>query len=275
MAEKDVCLSFPPTRTPLIVTGPVVEAIGQEKQSLPVRRLCRGTKNMTDSAENAEQLIIGMVIYPNFTLQDLVGPQGVLGLYGKTLLLWKNKDPVPTETGLLIHPTTTFDECPDNLDILFVPGGMDTNGAMRDDAVVDFLAKSGKTAKYVTSVCSGSLLLGMAGLLEGYRSATHWACYGALEATGAIPVHERVVIDRNRMSGGGVTAGIDFGLQLLAHLKGEKVAKTTQLIIEYDPQPPFNAGSPDQAGPEIVEAAMVALGDMDDQMKATLASRRH
>jgi cyclohexyl-isocyanide hydratase len=230
---------------------------------------------MSTDAKGTGQLTIGMVIYPNFTLLDLVGPQAVLGLYGQTLLLWKNLDPVPTETGLLIHPTTAFDDCPDNLDILFVPGGMDTNGAMRDDAVVDFLARSGRTARYITSVCSGSILLGMAGLLEGYKAATHWACYGALEATGAIPVHERVVVDRNRMSGGGVTAGIDFGLQLLAQLKGEKVAKTTQLIIEYDPQPPFKAGSPDQAGPEIVDAAMVALGDMDDQMKTTLGSRRH
>lgn len=218
-------------------------------------------------------LTMGMVLYPDFTLLDLVGPQGVLGLYAKTLLLWKTKDPVLTETGLAIYPTTTFEECPDDLDILFVPGGYGTNAAMQDEEVVSFLAHAGRSARYVTSVCSGSILLGMAGLLDGYRAATHWACYGSLAASGAIPVHERVVIDRNRVSGGGVTAGIDFGLTLLAELRGERVAKTTQLVIEYDPQPPFKAGNPNEAGPEIVEAAMGMLGDMDEQMIATLRAR--
>ena len=231
---------------------------------------------MTDQQPQSTDtpLTIGMVLYPDFTLLDLVGPQGVLGLHGKTLLLWKNMDPVPTETGLLMYPTTTFSECPDNLDVLFVPGGYGTNAAMQDEAVVDFLVRSGKTARYITSVCSGSLLLGMAGLLEGYKAATHWGCYGALAMSGAVPVHERVVIDRNRMSGGGVTAGIDFGLQLLAQLRDENTAKTTQLVIEYDPQPPFRAGNPDQAGPEITAAAQALLGDMDEQMAKTLQSRR-
>ena len=222
----------------------------------------------------AKPLTIGMVLYPDFTLLDLVGPQAVLGLHGKTLLLWKDMEPVPTETGLLMHPTTTFSECPDKLDVLFVPGGYGTNAAMQDMAVVDFLVRSGKTARYITSVCSGSLLLGMAGLLDGYRAATHWGCYGALAVSGAVPVHERVVIDRNRVSGGGVTAGIDFGLQLLAELRDENTAKTTQLVIEYDPQPPFRAGNPDQAGPEITAAAQALLGDMDEQMAKTLQARR-
>ncbi|UAJ10618.1 DJ-1/PfpI family protein [Polymorphobacter megasporae] len=218
-------------------------------------------------------LTMGMVLYPGFTLLDLVGPQGVLGLHAKTLLLSKTRDAVQTETGLAIHPTTTFDECPEYLDILFVPGGYGTNEAMKDEKIVSFLARAGRSAGYVTSVCSGSILLGMAGLLDGYKAATHWACYGSLAASGAIPVHERVVIDRNRVSGGGVTAGIDFGLTLLAELRGERVAKTTQLVIEYDPQPPFRAGNPRSAGPEIVEAAMGLLGDMDEQMKTTLRSR--
>ncbi len=227
-----------------------------------------------ETPANDKPLTIGMVLYPDFTLLDLVGPQAVLGLHGKTLLLWKNMEPVPTETGLLMYPNATFAECPDDLDVLFVPGGYGTNAAMQDEAIVDFLEHSGKTARYVTSVCSGSLLLGMAGLLEGYKAATHWGCYGALAVSGAVPVHDRVVIDRNRVSGGGVTAGIDFGLQLLAELRDEKTAKTTQLVIEYDPQPPFRAGNPDQAGPEITAAAQALLGDMDEQMAKTLQSRR-
>ncbi len=229
--------------------------------------------NAVPSATPDKKLKLGMVLYPDFTLLDLAGPQAALGLHGETLLLWKSMDPVKTETGLFFYPTTTFDECPDDLDVLFVPGGYGTNAAMQDKEIVAFLVRSGKTARYITSVCSGSLLLGMANLLDGYKAATHWGCYGALAASGAIPVHERVVIDRNRVSGGGVTAGIDFGLQLLAELRDEKTAKTTQLILEYDPKPPFKAGTPDQAGPEITQAAMVLLGDMDAQMISTLNSR--
>ena len=209
----------------------------------------------------------------NLTFLDLVGPQTVLSLYGKTLLLWKSMEPVVTEAGNTINPTTTFDECPDDLDVLFVPGGYGTNAAMQDEEIVEFLKRAGRSSRYITSVCSSSLLLGMAGLLDGYKAATHWACYGALEASGAIPVHERVVTDRNRISGGGVTAGIDFGLQLLAKLRDEKTAKTAQLIIEYNPLPPFQAGTPNQAGPDVTAAAMEILGDMDEQMIKTLRSR--
>lgn len=220
-----------------------------------------------------KELKIGMVLYPGLTFLDLVGPQTVLSLYGKTLLLWKTMEPVATEAGNTVNPTTTFDECPDDLDVLFVPGGYGTNAAMQDEQIVSFLTRVGPSARYITSVCSGSILLGMAGLLEGYKAATHWACYGALEASGAIPVRERVVIDRNRISGGGVTAGIDFGLQLLAELRDEKTAKTAQLIIEYDPLPPFQAGSPETAGSDVKDAAMQILGDMDEQMAQTLRAR--
>ena len=225
-----------------------------------------------DSKNPTDSYTVGMVLYPGMTFLDLVGPQTVLGLYGKTLLLWKSLDPVQTETGNTVNPTTTFDECPD-LDVLFVPGGYGTNDAMQDKDIVNFLKRSGKTARYITSVCSGSLLLGMAGLLDGYKAATHWACYGALAASGATPVHERVVIDRNRISGGGVTAGIDFGLQLLAELRDERTAKAAQLIIEYDPKPPFSSGTPDKASPEVIASAMEILGDMDQKMISTLKSR--
>lgn len=223
--------------------------------------------------DKENSLTIGMVLYPGLTFLDLVGPQTVLSLYCKTLLLWKTMEPVATESGNTVNPTTTFDECPDDLDVLFVPGGYGTNAAMQDPQIVEFLKRVGPSSRYITSVCSGSILLGMAGLLDGYKAATHWACYGALEASGAIPIHERVVVDRNRISGGGVTAGIDFGLELLAKLRDEKTAKTAQLIVEYDPLPPFQSGTPDRADADVKAAAMEILGDMDEQMTRTLKAR--
>ena len=205
-------------------------------------------------------LTVGMLLYPGFTLLDLAGPHAALGMHGNTLLFWKTLDPVLTDTGISLNPTRTFDDAPEHLDVLCVPGGMGTNAAMADAEVVAFLARMGPRARYVTSVCSGSLLLGMAGLLDGYRAATHWAAYDVLSALGATPGHARVERDRNRMTGGGVTAGIDFGLTLLAELRGEDVAKLTQLIMEYDPQPPFNAGHPRLAGEALTTTALVALG---------------
>lgn len=165
-------------------------------------------------------------------------------MHGRTHLFWKTLDPVMTDTGVGLVPTATFADAVTELDVLFVPGGRDTNTAMKDDEIVAFLVKAGRGARYVTSVCTGSLLLGMAGLLDGYRAATHWACYDVLEALGVETGRERVVIDRNRFTGGGVTAGIDFGLTPLAALRGEEAAKVTQLMLEYDPAPPFNTGHP-------------------------------
>ena len=207
-------------------------------------------------------LTIGMVVYPGFTLLDLAGPQAALGLHGRTLLLWKTLEPVATDSGISINPTTTFADCPSHLDVLFVPGGIGTNAAMRDDGILAFLARAAASARYITSVCSGSLVLGMAGLLDGYCAATHWMCYPALEATGAVATRERVVVDRNRYTGGGATAGIDFGLRLLAELKGEEVAKLTELAMEYDPAPPFNTGTPDLAGPQLTGIALEMMGDL-------------
>ncbi len=225
-------------------------------------------------APNAKPLVIGMLLYPGFTLLDLAGPQAALGLHGQTLLLWKTLDPVPTDSGVSLNPPTVFADCPRFLDVLFVPGGFGTNQAMADATVVDFLAEIGPTARYVTSVCSGSLLLGMAGLLDGYQAATHWACYDALEAMGATAIHRRVVEDRNRFTGGGVTAGIDFGLKLLTELRGERVAKVTQLAMEYDPEPPFQAGTPDAAGPELTAMALAMMGDMNAQAVTIAQARR-
>eukprot|EP01113_Clastostelium_recurvatum_P020610 TRINITY_DN24388_c0_g1_i1.p1 TRINITY_DN24388_c0_g1~~TRINITY_DN24388_c0_g1_i1.p1 ORF type:complete len:207 (+),score=44.35 TRINITY_DN24388_c0_g1_i1:90-623(+) len=158
------------------------------------------------------------------------------------------------DTGVAVLPTATFSNCPvDHVDVLFVPGGFGTNATLKDKETIDFVARAGANAKYITSVCSGSIILAAAGLLKGYRAATHWAFYSDLEKyDGVIGDHSRVCVDRNRLTGGGVTAGIDFGLTLVATLRGELAAKLSQLAMEYDPQPPFNAGSPQTAGPEVV-----------------------
>ena len=211
-------------------------------------------------APSVPPLSLGIVLYPGLTLLDLAGPQSVFGLHGQTHLFWHSLEPVMSDSGVALVPTTIFAAFDGALDILMVPGGFGTNDAMRDATLIEFLARTAPKARYITSVCSGSLILGMAGLLDGYRAATHWALYEALEAVGATPVHERVVIDRNRITGGGVTAGIDFGLRLLAELRGDEVAKMTQLMMEYDPDPPFETGHPRTCDPALVAAARAAMG---------------
>jgi cyclohexyl-isocyanide hydratase len=211
-------------------------------------------------------LQIGMLLYPGFTLLDLAGPQAVLGIHGKTHLVWKTLDTVPTDSGIGIQPTTLFGDCPDDLDILFVPGGLGTGDAMEDKEILQFLKDRAARARYVTSVCSGSLILAAAGLLRGYKATTHWATHEILSACGVESVQERVVIDRNRLSGGGVTAGIDFGLVLLARLRGDDVAKTTQLMLEYDPEPPFDSGTPRTADPKHVKQVLSILEMGNQQM---------
>jgi cyclohexyl-isocyanide hydratase len=201
-------------------------------------------------------LEIGMLLFPGLTLLDLIGPQTVFSWFANTHLVWKTKNLVVSDAGIGIQPTATFETCPHELDILFVPGGLGQQRIMNDNEVLGFLADRGPRSKYVTSVCSGSLLLGAAGLLKGYRATSHWAAREALRTFGAEPVDARVVVDRNRITGGGVTAGIDFGLVILAKLRGDDAAKLTQLAMEYDPEPPFDAGSPKTAGPAIVEQAM-------------------
>ena len=204
-------------------------------------------------------LEIAMLLYPGLTLLDLIGPQTVFSWFANTHLVWKTTDLVATDTGIGIQPTSTFETCPRDLDVLFVPGGLGQQRLMADSEVLTFLAERGAQAKYVTSVCGGSILLGAAGLLNGYKATSHWSSREALRMFGAEPVDARVVVDRNRITGGGVTAGIDFGLVLLAKLRGDDAAKLTQLAMEYDPDPPFDAGSPKTAGPAIVERAMAIM----------------
>jgi cyclohexyl-isocyanide hydratase len=199
---------------------------------------------------------VAMLIHPTFIPLDLFGPHAVFALLGNVNvhLVWKTRETVIAATGVPIQPTATFAECPKDLDILFVPGGLEGGTAiMNDPEVVDFLHDRGQRAKYVTSVCTGSLLLGAAGLLRGYRATSHWTVRELLPLFDAEPVAQRVVEDRNRITAGGVTAGIDFGLQVAARLRSEQYAQVLQLMLEYDPQPPFHAGSPDGAGEELTK----------------------
>ncbi|MEG4804339.1 DJ-1/PfpI family protein [Microcoleus sp. ARI1-B5] len=198
---------------------------------------------------------IGLVIFPGMTQLDMTGPYQVFSMMPDTrvLLLWKTLEPVTSSEGMTILPTATFNDSP-SLDVLCVPGGALGQVEMMQDAeVLEFLRQQGKTAKYITSVCTGSLILAAAGLLQGYRAACHWAFRDQLAMLGVEVGTQRVVVDRDRITGGGVTAGIDFGLVLVAKLCGEETAKMIQLLLEYNPAPPFNAGSPESAGEILVE----------------------
>jgi len=212
----------------------------------------------TGAAATLPRPKVGMLVYPDMIMQDLVGPLTMLSIAMVDVhLIWKDLSPVPTETGLTIAPNTTLAACPATLDVLFVPGGLKgTVALMHDPTVLGFLADRGSRARYVTSVCTGSLLLGMAGLLRGYRATSHWYVRDLLPLLGAIEATDRVVIDRNRITGGGVTAGLDFGLTLVAVLRGEATARLVQLVLEYAPKPPFDAGEPETAGPALTQAVL-------------------
>lgn len=200
-------------------------------------------------------LQIGMLLFPRLTQLDLTGPFEVLHrLPGARMhLVWKDLEPVRAESGLGLLPTTVLSDCPP-LDVLVVPGGFGVTRLFDDAAVLEFLKEQGSGARWVTSVCTGALLLGAAGLLQGYAATTHWAYVDLLAGFGATYVKRRVVVDRNRITGGGVTAGIDFGLTLASELAGSELAQGIQLGLEYDPEPPFRSGHPDVADPALVAA---------------------
>lgn len=202
---------------------------------------------------------IGLLIFPEMTQLDMTGPYEVFIKIpdAKVHLIWKDLAPVTADGGMRILPTTTYGACPP-LDILCVPGGFGVNALLTDSETLDFVRTQSRAARYVTSVCTGALVLGAAGLLRGQRATTHWMSHDLLGEFGAVPVKERVVVDGNVITGGGVTAGIDFALVLAAEILGEEAAKTIQLAIEYDPKPPFDAGSPETAGAALVERMRTA-----------------
>jgi len=183
----------------------------------------------------------------------------------KLHLIWKRIEPVASDSVLTLTPTTTFADCP-QLDVICVPGGAGTNDMVNDEEMLIFLRKQAEGTKYITSVCTGSLVLGAAGLLRGYRAATHWTAMEFLEPFGAIPANTRVCVDRNRITGGGVTAGIDFALTLVSILVDRKTAEMIQLGLEYNPAPPFNAGSPEIAPADV-------LASMKERLSATQPRR--
>lgn len=223
---------------------------------------------------DGRRFTIGMLVYPGMFLQDLVGPLTVFEalMQREIHLLWKTKDTVGQGSTALIPvtPTTTFATCPEELDVLFVPGGVPgTFALMEDEEVLAFLRDKGASARFVTSVCTGSLILGAAGLLQGYKATSYWAMRDILAELGAIPTKGRVVIDRNRITGGGVTAGIDFGLAIAAQLTSPAYAQAIQLYLEYDPQPPFNAGSPENAPRSVTKFLNEMFADSLQTAKTT------
>jgi cyclohexyl-isocyanide hydratase len=217
---------------------------------------------------------IAMLLYPGLTQLDLTAPYEVLArLPGAELaLVWKSLETVTSGTGLRLSPNATLAEAPP-ADVLFVPGGTGLVPLLQDPEVLEFVRRQAATARYVTAVCTGSLLLGAAGLLEGYRATTHWAFHEFLQRCGALPVRQRVVVDRNRLTGGGVTAGIDFALRLTAELCGEPLARGIQLGLEYDPEPPFDSGSPERASAELVQSVLDRLAKSRQGYAEQLADR--
>jgi cyclohexyl-isocyanide hydratase len=200
-----------------------------------------------------------MLLFPRMTQLDLTGPYDVLARFEELTLhlVWKNLDPVIDSGGLQLNPTVAFANCP-QADILFVPGGPGQIALMEDAEVLSFLRRQTEGSRYITSVCTGSLILAAAGLLTGYRATCHWLSINQLAFFGAVPVHDRVVIDRNRITGAGVTSGIDFALTLAARLFGEERVKRAQLAMEYDPKPPFAGGTPENSDPELVASLRAA-----------------
>jgi cyclohexyl-isocyanide hydratase len=213
-------------------------------------------------------LHIGFLVFPGITQLDMTGPFEVFARIpgAHVHLAWKNLEPVRSDTGLLLTPTVTFATCP-ALDVICIPGGPGVNALLNDEDIKAFVRTQAEQARYVTSVCTGALLLGAAGLLDGYKAATHWAAREFLPSFGATPVDARICVDRNRITGGGVTAGIDFGLALAAELIGRPDAEGIQLFMEYNPAPPFNAGSPETADPAV-------LDHFREAMKDAIATRR-
>ncbi|OJA96040.1 DJ-1/PfpI family protein [Burkholderia ubonensis] len=213
-------------------------------------------------------LHIGFLVFPGVQQLDLTGPHDVLASLPDTAahLVWKTREPVASSSGLALTPGHTFADCPP-LDVICIPGGTGITDLLSDRETIDFVRERSAAARYVTSVCTGALLLGAAGLLRGRRATTHWAFHALLEPLGAVPVRERVARDGNLFTGGGVTAGIDFALTIAAELAGDDEAQAIQLELEYAPAPPFDAGSPDTAPAGVVTRVR-------ERSAANLARRR-
>jgi cyclohexyl-isocyanide hydratase len=210
-------------------------------------------QNLREAFVMPAPLQIGLLVFPRVTQLDLTGPLQVFAGVSdaQVHLIWKRIEPVPSDSVLTLTPTVSFADCP-QLDVICVPGGAGTDEMINDEEMLEFLRRQAPGARYITSVCTGSLVLGAAGLLKGYRAATHWTAMEFLSLYGATPEKTRVCVDRNRVTGGGVTAGIDFALTLVSILRDRPTAEAIQLRLEYNPAPPFNAGSPDTAPSDVL-----------------------
>ncbi len=217
---------------------------------------------------------IGMLVFPDITAIDYVAPADLLvRIPGAQLqLLWKHTEPIRTELGWEFRPTASFDSC-GPLDMLVVPGGPGIEALLSDRETLAFLARQAQGAKWIVGICTGPLVLGAAGLLQGYRATCHWGSHALLSLVGATPVDERVVVDRNRITGAGMTSGIDCALLAIALASSAEVAQGVQLFAEYDPQPPFDTGAPHKAPPALVQAARARLQPIVERRRALLAER--
>ncbi len=218
---------------------------------------------------------VAFLIYPGFTALDMVGPQYMFAnLMGATIqIVGRSLDPVRSDTGIVFTPSANFEDAASNLDILCVPGGSTgTLAAMRDEETLAYIRAAGHSARYVTSVCTGSMLLGSAGLLDGYRATSHWVTKPLLPVFGATPAEGRFVRDRNRITAEGVTAGLDFALALVAELRDRKYAEGVQLLAQYAPAPPFNAGEPGTAPEAVTTMIDNMFTGLKEEMRAAAAA---
>ena len=217
---------------------------------------------------------IGMLVFPEITAIDYVAPADLLvRIPGAQLhLVWKHTDPVRTELGWEFRPTASFDTC-GPLDMLVVPGGPGIEALLSDEETLAFLARQAQGAQWIVGICTGPLVLGAAGLLQGYRATCHWGSHELLSLVGATPVDKRVVVDRNRITGAGMTSGIDCALQAIALASSTEVAQGIQLFAEYDPEPPFDTGSPHKAPASLVQAARARLHPIVERRRALLTAR--
>lgn len=196
---------------------------------------------------------IGMLLFEGMTQLDLTGPLEIFSRFPETkiYLISKTLDPVRSDRVLTILPDTTFSNCPENLTVFFVPGGPGVSNVLTDREYLKFI-RARRDSTYISSVCTGSLILAACGLLAGFKATTHWLSIELLKCFDVETRHERVVNDGSRITGGGVTSGIDFALVIASILFGEDVAREIQLLIEYNPQPPFNSGHPNVADTHLV-----------------------
>jgi len=223
------------------------------------------TKELTtmEPVTNSDHLQIGGILFPDLDQLDFTGPFEILSRIPNSTfhILAKDRTPISDVRGLILSPTLTFSEAPP-LDLLLVPGGSGVNALMEDETVLAFVRHQAAAAKYTMSVCTGALVLGAAGLLKGRRATTHWASHHLLKHFGAIPVNERVVLDRGVVTTAGVTAGIDGALRMAALLRGDQAAQEIQLFLQYAPDPPFESGTPETALPDVLQASRETLRDV-------------